>query len=123
MKKEKNSITVEVSEKIEFFIVTESRSVDQYHTGDRINVNDYIVKRKMMFSDIPEKNGGTKKTDRLIHTDVFLMWEKDGIDDFGKFYHANKQYAEVLCNALNNTDQNELLEMINNDEFKNSVAI
>jgi len=123
MKNQNESITIEISEKIEFFIVTESTSVDQYHTGDRTNVNDYIVKRKLMLSDIPEANGGTKITDHSIHTNVFLMWEKDGIDDFGKFNHANRQYAEVLCNALNNTDQKELLEMINNDEYKNSVTL
>ena len=105
-----SELTLEVSETIEFQVTTEKQYADSYGTGDYVGHNKYVVKRKLMLSDIPKCQGGTKDRD-IFHSDrLLLKWEKEGLDVFGTF--RDKRIAQILCDALNSKEQKELIEIV-----------
>jgi hypothetical protein len=108
--KMEKELILEVSEKVEFQVISKKDYVDSYGTGDYTGRNTYVVTRKLMLSDIPSAQGGTKETDTLYSDGVFIKWEKQGLGNFGTF--NDQRIAQILCGALNSKEQKELIELI-----------
>ena len=104
--KNQNTLTVEISEKIEFIVKTETKTVDAYRTGDYNEFQEYKVTRKMMLSDIPTIHGGTGKSKYGYTDEVYKNWEKNGLGNFGEF--QSKKLALAFCNYLNSLNQSDL---------------
>ena len=103
-------LILEVSEKVEFQVSIEKDFVDSYGTGDYTGRKKYVVKRKLMLSDIPSAQGGTKETNTLYSDELFIKWEKQGLGNFGTF--NDQKIAQILCDSLNTKGQKELIELI-----------
>jgi len=103
-------LILEVSEKVEFQVISKKDFVDSYGTGDYTGYNTYIVTRKLMESDIPSGQGGTKETATLYSDELLIKWEKEGLGNFGTF--NNQRIAQILCDSLNSKGQKELIELI-----------
>lgn len=117
---ESKTLTVETEIK---FIVTdkEGKSVDRYNTGDYFSRREFHVKRKLMACDISTDQGGTNESRSLYTWELLEKFSKEGFETFAKFDNIN--LANVFCKSLNEMNQEDLLKLINEDEYKHSVKL
>ena len=117
-----NLKTLNVETEIKFQVnQTQGNSVDAYGTGDYVSYCEYEVKRKQMICDIPKGQGGTKDCDYNFTDELLVIHNNEGVCKFGTF--SNPKLADLFCKALNETDQAELLDLINSDPYKSNIII